>query len=626
MGTYSLARAKALLDLYGWVDRDGDGWRETPAGEPLVLVMNTQSDQVTRQTDQLWKKDMDALGLRVALKTQQWPENLKQVRSGKFMLWRVGSTAATPDGQGALERIYGGSVGKGNISRFRLPALDKVYDDMRLLPDGPERQKLFDEATAARRLCAVSGQRASPADRSRLPRGRRFPASAVLAQLVGVHGRRGGGSCAALSKASLAMAALPEPRIAHYMRWLEATRGLAFDPTTSAGYDALWRWSVGDLPTFWASIWDYFDIRSPTPWETVLVDEVMPGARWFPGAQVNYAQQVMRHAGAAHAAGHPAILFQNEEMRDRGELHALSWPELRRQVGALAAALADLGVGRSDRVCAFLPNTPQTAVAFLAVASLGAIWSICSPDMGPVAVLDRFRQIEPKALIACDGYRYGGIAFPRLDLLQALLEQLPSVRDVVLLRYLDPDADPAALAAPARRVHDFVALTAGAATCEPEWLPFDQPLWVVYSSGTTGLPKPIVHGHGGVILEALKLGLHNNLGPSVETGDRYHWYSATGWIMWNGQMSGLLGGTTICLYDGSPAGRSGAPDWTTLWRFVAATRTTFFGGRRVLCELPEGRRRAGAARGALSPAAWGRRSAASARAGAAARARTPARR
>ena len=147
MGTYSLARAKALLDLYGWVDRDGDGWRETPAGEPLVLVMNTQSDQVTRQTDQLWKKDMDALGLRVALKTQQWPENLKQVRSGKFMLWRVGSTAATPDGQGALERIYGGSVGKGNISRFKLPALDKVYDDMRLLPDGPERQKLFDEAT-----------------------------------------------------------------------------------------------------------------------------------------------------------------------------------------------------------------------------------------------------------------------------------------------------------------------------------------------------------------------------------------------------------------------------------------------------------------------------------------------
>jgi acetoacetyl-CoA synthetase len=371
--------------------------------------------------------------------------------------------------------------------------------------------------------------------------------------------------------------ALPEPRILHYTRWLEATRGLVFDPTTTAGYDALWRWSVGDLPAFWASIWDYFDLRSPTPYETVLGDEVMPGARWFSGAQVNYVQQVLRHVDAAHAAGHPAIVFQNEDMRERDELHELSWPELRRQVGALAAALADLGVGRGDRVCAFLPNTPQTAIAFLAVASLGAIWSVCSPDMGPVAVLDRFRQIEPKALIACDGYRYGGTAFSRLDVLKGLLAQLPSVRDVVLLRYLDADADPAVLAAPDRRVHDFVALTAGAATREPDWLPFDHPLWVVYSSGTTGLPKPIVHGHGGIMLEALKLGLHNNLGPSVETGDRYHWYSATGWIMWNGQVSGLLGGTTICLYDGSPAGRVGATDWTTLWRFVAATRTTFFG-------------------------------------------------
>jgi acetoacetyl-CoA synthetase len=371
--------------------------------------------------------------------------------------------------------------------------------------------------------------------------------------------------------------ALPEPRILHYTRWLEATRGLVFDPTTTAGYDALWRWSVGDLPAFWASIWDYFDLRSPTPYETVLGDEVMPGARWFSGAQVNYVQQVLRHVDAAHAAGHPAIVFQNEDMRERDELHELSWPELRRQVGALAAALADLGVGRGDRVCAFLPNTPQTAIAFLAVASLGAIWSVCSPDMGPVAVLDRFRQIEPKALIACDGYRYGGTAFSRLDVLKGLLAQLPSVRHVVLLRYLDADADPAVLAAPDRRVHDFVALTAGAATREPEGLPFDHPLWVVYSSGTTGLPKPIVHGHGGIMLEALKLGLHNNLGPSVETGDRYHWYSATGWIMWNGQVSGLLGGTPICLYDGSPAGPSGASDWSVLWRFVAASRSSFFG-------------------------------------------------
>ncbi|HEX7437737.1 MAG TPA: acetoacetate--CoA ligase [Caldimonas sp.] len=370
---------------------------------------------------------------------------------------------------------------------------------------------------------------------------------------------------------------LPEPRITRYTRWLAQTRGLEFDPTTVSGYDALWRWSVTDLRSFWASIWDYFDIESPTPCQSVLADEVMPGARWFTGAQVNYARQVLRHADAAHAAGHPAILFQNEAMAERGELTQISWPELRRQVASLAAALTRIGVRPGDRVGAFLPNTPHTAVAFLAVASLGAIWSVCSPDMGPVAVLDRFRQIEPKVLIACDGYRYGGAAFDRTEVLRGLLAELPSVRDVVLLRYLDPAADPAALAAGGRAVHDFAEATAGDAVFEPVWLPFDHPLWVVYSSGTTGLPKPIVHGHGGVMLEALKLGLHNNIGASVDTGDRFHWYSTTGWIMWNCQMAGLLSGTTICLFDGSPAGRAGAPDWSVLWRFVAATRTTFFG-------------------------------------------------
>ena len=372
------------------------------------------------------------------------------------------------------------------------------------------------------------------------------------------------------------MTTLPEPRITRYTRWLAAERGLHFDATTHAGYDALWRWSVGDLRAFWGSIWDYFELQSPTPFEAVLADEVMPGARWFPGAQVNYAQQVFRHADAAHAAGHPAIVFQNERLAAPIEI---SWPELRRQVASLAAALRGMGVQPGDRVCAFLPNTPQTAVAFLACASLGAVWSICSPDMGPVAVLDRFRQIEPKVLVACDGYTYGGTAHDRGALLAELLESLPTVRDVVLWRYLKPNVDAAGrLAAPTRRVHDFDALCAGDVPFEPSWLPFDHPLWVVYSSGTTGLPKAIVHGHGGVMIEALKLAvLHNNIGPSVTTGDRFHWYSATGWIMWNGQISGLLGGTTICLFYGSPAGRSGAPDWSTLWRFVAATRTTFFG-------------------------------------------------
>ncbi|MEO6409357.1 MAG: AMP-binding protein, partial [Burkholderiaceae bacterium] len=220
---------------------------------------------------------------------------------------------------------------------------------------------------------------------------------------------------------------LPEPQILRYTRWLARERGLNFEPTTYAGYDALWRWSVDDLPAFWKSIWDYFELDSPTPIDAVLAEDRMPGARWFTGASVNYAQHVFRHADAAHAAGHPAIVFQNEALRARGETVQTSWPELRRQVAAYAAALSAMGVVPGDRVVAFLPNIPQTLVAFLATASLGAIWSVCSPDMGPVAVLDRFRQIEPKVLIACDGYVHAGVEHNRLALVRELLAGLPSV-------------------------------------------------------------------------------------------------------------------------------------------------------------------------------------------------------
>ncbi len=370
----------------------------------------------------------------------------------------------------------------------------------------------------------------------------------------------------------------PEPQILRYTRWLARERNLHFDATTLPGYDALWRWSVTDLNAFWRSVWDYFDVRSPTPYRAVLEQDVMPGARWFAGAQVNYAAQVLRHVDAAHAAGHPAIVFQNERLRAAGVQRELTWPDLRNQVGALAAALRRLGVVPGDRVCAFLPNVPETIVAFLACASVGAVWSVCSPDMGPVAVLDRFRQIEPKVLIGCDGYVYGGVAHDRLALLQQLLEALPSVRDAVLLRCLDENADPARLAAANRTAHDFAQLVEGAERVAPQWLPFDHPLWIVYSSGTTGLPKAIVHGHGGVMLEALKAGaLHNNLGASADTADRYHWFSSTGWIMWNSQPGVLLGGTTVCMFDGSPAGPKGQPDWSTMWRFAADTGATFFG-------------------------------------------------
>jgi len=361
------------------------------------------------------------------------------------------------------------------------------------------------------------------------------------------------------------------PRITRFQHWLQATRGLHFDH-----YDALWQWSVDDLPGFWQAIWDHFELQSPTPAQAVLGDAQMPGARWFPGAQVNYAQQVLRHADTAHAAGHPAIVWTDEAGLAAGQLQELSWPELRRQVGALAAALTRLGVGRGDRVVAFLPNRPETAIAFLACASIGAIWSVCSPDMGPVAVLDRFRQIEPAVLIATDGYSFGGIAHDRRAVVTELVAALPTLRQVVQVPLQGQGLSlPAGSAA---ELHDWAALTAGPETLAPAWLPFDHPLWVVYSSGTTGLPKPIVHGHGGIVLEALKLGvLHNDVGPSAETGDRFHWYSSTGWIMWNCQVAGLLGGTTICLFDGSPGGPHGAPDWSTLWRFAALARCSFFG-------------------------------------------------
>jgi acetoacetyl-CoA synthetase len=346
------------------------------------------------------------------------------------------------------------------------------------------------------------------------------------------------------------------PRITHYLDFLRDTRGLAF-----ADYDRLWRWSVSDLDTFWASIWDWFDIQSPTPYTAVLADRRMPGAVWFPGAQVNYAQQVLRHADAAHAAGCDAILFQDEAMLAAGPVHRVSWPELRAQVGALAAQLRRAGIGPGDRVVAYLANRPETVVAFLACASVGAVWSLCSPDMGPMAVLDRWRQIEPKLLIACDGYRWAGIEHDRRAVVEQLRAELPTLQTLWRASEL-----PALIAA------------AGDERVEPQPLPFDHPLWIVYSSGTTGLPKAIVHGHGGALIEKLKLHtLHGNLGPSAQTGDRFHWFSSTGWIMWNAQVGALLCGTTICLFDGNPGGPQKPADWSTLWRFAAATGATFVG-------------------------------------------------
>jgi acetoacetyl-CoA synthetase len=363
------------------------------------------------------------------------------------------------------------------------------------------------------------------------------------------------------------------PQIRLYTDWLRNERGLAFD-----NYDALWQWSVTDLDAFWQSIWDYFDLRSPTPHTAVLAVDQMPGAQWFSGAQYNYAHQVFRHVDAADAAGFPAIVSRNE----RGQAREISWPELRRQVASMALHLKAQGLQPGDRVAAYLPNIPEAMIAFIATVSVGGVWSICAPDMGTHAVLDRFRQIEPKVLIACDGVTYGGKDIDRTGVVAELRAALPTLQHVIV-------HDQLGLAGGIENAARFADLVcrddAQAAAFEPMWLPFDHPLWIVYSSGTTGLPKPIVHGHGGAVIVAMALmGLHDDIGCSYEAnswGERFHWYSSTGWVMWNCQMMGLLLGTTCCIYDGNPGGTKkpgeGGPDWGTLYRFAADTGVTFFG-------------------------------------------------
>jgi len=339
-------------------------------------------------------------------------------------------------------------------------------------------------------------------------------------------------------------------RMAEFRRWLASERGVRV-----ADYQALWEWSTEDLAAFWGALTEFLGVRFHTPYERVLGSTDMPGAQWFPGATLNYAE----HALSTGADDDLAVLFERED----GLSSSHTYGELRVEVAAVRAALVALGVRRGDRVVALAPNMPRTLVAFLAAASLGATWSSCSPDFGARAILDRFTQIEPVVLFAVDGYVYNGRSFDVRPTIAKLQEEIPSLRATVLIDYLSADAT-------APDTVPWSAFVQPGAPLEFDAVPFDHPLWVLYSSGTTGLPKGIVQGQGGIVVEHMKmLALHADFGP----GDRFFWFTTTGWMMWNYLISGLLVGATVVMYDGSPA----HPDLNTLWRLAAKHRVTFFG-------------------------------------------------
>lgn len=352
-------------------------------------------------------------------------------------------------------------------------------------------------------------------------------------------------------------------RLAHYLEWLRHERGRNF-----VDYHGLWQWSVNDLEGFWQSIWDHFQVQASSPYHAVLGDRTMPGAQWFPGARLNLAEHILHHEQAGDA-----LLYLDET----NALQGLPWGDFAKQVRTLATYLRESGVMPNDRVVAYLPNVPEAMVALCACAAIGAIWASCSPDFGAEGVLDRVRQLAPKVLLAVDGYRYGGKVFDRRGQVRQIARELDSIEQVIVLPMMFPDES-----LTLDNAIDWRELqarpTLGAADFHCEQLPFDHPLWVLFSSGTTGLPKAIVQSHGGILLEQLKaLHLHLDFRP----GDAAFIFTTTGWMMWNTLFSALLCGVRPVLYDGHPTW----PNTDMLWQILQDSRASFFGTSPSYIEL-----------------------------------------